>query len=241
MTGPTPTQAPPSVWEDLLEIFYAPGAVFERRRDTPAFGLALLVFVVTAVVLAIVFQGLMTPIFDAEFKRGIAQAMQQNPSLTDEQVLRIKEFAHRFAIPIVGAMSLVIPLLLGLVVWLVGRVVGATTEVGQAMMIGVYGYFPRLLENLVTAAQLLVLPDEAITSHYSVTLGIGRFLNVTEANPVLVALLGRVDLFTVWVTILLALGLAVTGRLSKGQAVAAAAMLWVAGALGPLWGTLRAM
>ncbi len=241
MTSKAASEGPPSVWEDLLEIFYAPRAVFERRRETPAFGLALVAFVVAAVALAIAFRSLMDPIFDAEFKRGMAQAMQQNPKLTEAQMLKGKEFFEKFSVLIIGVSSLVIPLLLGLTVWLVGQVVGATTQVGQAMMIGVYGYFPRILENLIGAAQLVVLPDDAITSRYSVTLGIGRFLDVAHANPIVLALLGRVDLFTLWITVLLAVGLAVTGRLSKEQTAAAGAMLWIAGALWPLWGALQAL
>ena len=58
---------PPSVWEDLLEIFYAPRAVFERRRETPAFGLALIVFTVLVVGLSFAFRGAMEPVFDAEY------------------------------------------------------------------------------------------------------------------------------------------------------------------------------
>ena len=47
---------------------------------------------------------------------------------------------------------------------------------------------PRLIELVLSALQGLFLPPEAITSRYSVTLGIGRFLSpdrgevVREAN-----------------------------------------------------------
>ena len=36
MTVPVPAERPPSLWEDLLEIFYAPRAVFERGSSYSA-------------------------------------------------------------------------------------------------------------------------------------------------------------------------------------------------------------
>jgi hypothetical protein len=45
------------------------------------------------------------------------------------------------------------------------------------------------------------------------------------------ALLGRVDLFTIWVTVLLAIGLAVTGKIPRSKAAVAAVIVWLVGAL----------
>lgn len=45
----------PSLFEDLLDVLYQPAAVFERRRDTAAFGLALLVVTLLIVGLSFAF------------------------------------------------------------------------------------------------------------------------------------------------------------------------------------------
>jgi hypothetical protein len=45
--------------------------------------------------------------------------------------------------------------------------------------------------------------------------------------------------FTIWVTVLLAIGLYVVGKLSKQQAAIAAAIVWVIGALPAVFGALR--
>jgi hypothetical protein len=56
----------------------------------------------------------------------------------------------------------------------------------------------------------------------------------------LLALLGRVDVFTIWVTVLLAIGLSVTGRISRSKAAIAAGIVWLVGALpGVLQATRR--
>jgi hypothetical protein len=56
---------------------------------------------------------------------------------------------------------------------------------------------------------------------------------------VLLAVLGRVDVFTIWVTVLLAIGLAVTGKIPRARAAMAGVLMWIIGALPPLMGALR--
>jgi len=240
MSASAPPDRPPSVWEDLLEIFYAPTAVFERRRETPAFGLALIVFVVLVAGLSFAFRGLMEPIFEAEFKRGMAQAMKQNPSLTPEMMEKGKAFAKQFIIVGVLFYGLVTPPLLGIILWFVGKLMDSRAEVGQMIMVATYSMFPKVLETILGAVQLLVLPEESIRSRFSLSLGVGRFLDPDSTSPLLLAILGRVDVFTLWVTVLLGLGLAVMGKIPRARAFVAAALVWVIGALPGLWGAVRA-
>ena len=65
----------------------------------------------------------------------------------------------------------------------------------------------------------------------SVTLGVGRFLDPDVASPLLLAIVGRLDVFTIWVTVLLAIGLSVTGNISRQKAAIAAVVVWMLGAL----------
>ena len=58
---------------------------------------------------------------------------------------------------------------------------------------------------------------------------------------ILLALFGRVDVFTIWITILLAIGLSATGGISRSRAAMAAALVWLAGALPALSQALRSM
>jgi hypothetical protein len=49
-----------------------------------------------------------------------------------------------------------------------------------------------------------------------------------------------VDVFTIWVTVLLAIGLHVVARIPKQQAAIAAAITWLVGAVPGIIGALRA-
>jgi hypothetical protein len=53
------------------------------------------------------------------------------------------------------------------------------------------------------------------------------------------ALLGRIDLFTIWVTLLIAIGIKVMGRATTGQAVLGAVLVWLVGAIPMLIQAMR--
>lgn len=239
MTEPV-REAAPSLWEDLLEIFYAPTAVFERRRETPAFGLALVLFTVLIVALSFAFKDMMAPVFEAEFDRSMAQTMRANPQLTEEQLQAGRAIGEKFMIVGVAFYGLITPLLLGVILWFVGKLVESKAEIGQVIMVTTYAMYPRVVEAIINAVQVLIMPESAITSRFSLTLGLGRFLDATTANPLLLAVLGRVDVFTLWITVLMAIGLSVMGRVPLSRAAVAAGAVWVIGGLPAIWGAVQA-
>ena len=53
----------------------------------------------------------------------------------------------------------------------------------------------------------------------------------TQPSPIAYQFLGRFDLITIWVTVLLAVGLYVTGKVSKGRATIFGVLMWLIGAL----------
>lgn len=238
MTSPA-VMKQPSLWEDLLEIFYAPRAVFERRRETPAFGLALLVLVIAAVGLTFAFGSVTEPIMDAETRRSMVNAAKKNPGMNVEQAMAAAKGFQKFIPFVVGGYFLFVPLILGLITWLLAKVVDSKAQLGQIMMVVTYSFFPRLIESIIGAVQVLVLPEESMRGRYSVSLGIGRFLD-PDTQMMALSILGRVDLFTIWVTFIIAVGISVMGKVPMARAAIAAALVWVIGALPGVLGAAMA-
>jgi len=73
------------------------------------------------------------------------------------------------------------------------------------------------------------------------SLGVGRFLDPDTVSPLLLAVVGRIDVITIWITALIAIGLCVTGRIPMRKAAIAAAIVWCVGALPLILGALRSM
>ena len=236
--APGPTAKPAERWEDFMDIFYAPSEVFARREHS-GFGLPLLVATVLMGVIAMVNMGVMQPIMDAEFTRTAAAAMKKDPRVTAEQMQQFRTIAEKF-VPVVAAVGTPIAIFcIGLSLWLAGKLVDAKQSFGAAMMVTSYAYLPKVIGGIVVGVQGLLMDPASLTGQYKVSLGVGRFLDPDAASPILLALVARLDVFTIWVTVLLVIGLSVTGKISRSNAAIAGVVVWVVGALPALLAALR--
>jgi hypothetical protein len=233
-----PAPAKAGLWEDFVDIFYAPSTVFARRADGK-FGLALLVLVAIGTLLVFLTRNAMQPVMDAEFARQSAKVLAKNPNLTAEQLSTGRGFMESFGFVFFGIGLAVSIFLTGIVLWLVGKLFDAKESVAAAIMIATYSEVPRIVQIVTNAAQGLFMSPDKLTSMNSVGFNLARFMDPDHASAVAIALASRVDLFTIWVTVLLAIGLHVVGRISKQQAAIAAAITWLVGALPVLFSALR--
>ena len=233
---PAPDKA--GLWEDFVDIFYAPSSVFARRSDGK-FGMPMLFLVLVGTVLFFLTKNATQPIMDAEFARQTAAAMRKNPGMTAEQMATGRGFFEMLA-PLFFAIGITISIFgTGLVLWLVGKLFDAKESAAAAIMIATYAEVPRLVQVLTNAAQALVMSPEKLNSLNAVGFNLARFMDPDRASPVMIALASRVDLFTIWITVLLAIGLHVVGKIPKQQAGIAAGITWVVGALPVVFGALR--
>lgn len=231
MATPTPTPPPAAakpaaLWEDFVDIFYAPRQVFARRRDG-RFGIALLVLVVVGAALFFLFRGMYESVTDA----AIAQSLAANPNLTAEQATQARATAAKFAV--VGGVAQAVlgyPILIALVaalVWFVGKIFGSTQRFGQAMAIVTYANVPRLLGTVIAGGLFALGYPEQARSPNSILLSPLRLIDEASVSVVTATLLGRFDLFTLWTTALIGVGLHVIGGLAKSKAAMAAGLVWL--------------
>jgi hypothetical protein len=224
---PRAAESTASWWEDFIDIFYTPSSVFARRAGS-GFFVPMLVVTLLAGGLYLMNSAVWSPIMDAEMSRSMAKQSQQ---LTPEQLERVRGVTGTIAK--VGAF-IFMPVgifLTGLMLWICGKFVEAKQTLGQALMVTSYAFLPRVLEGLVVSVQGLLLDPNSFDGRWRVSLGFGRFFDPDTTSPALLSLIGRLDVFTIWVTVLLAIGLAVTGKIPRSRAAIAAAIVWVLGAV----------
>jgi hypothetical protein len=121
----------------------------------------------------------------------------------------------------------------------VGKFFGAKQTLGAALMVAAYANIVKVVGAIAVAIQVLLLDTSSMNGVLRLSLGVGRFFDPDTASPVLIALVGRLDVFTIWLTILLGIGLSVTGKISRSNAMIAAAIVWFLGAVPALLGALR--
>lgn len=225
------------LWEDFVDIFYAPSSVFARRSDGK-FGMPMLFLVLVGTVLFFLTKNATQPIMDAEFARRSAEMLRKDPNLTAERLASGRSFFEMLS-PLFFAIGITLSILgTGVVLWGIGKLFDAKESVAAAIMVATYAEVPRLVQILINAAQGLIMSPEKLTSMNAVGLSPARFMD-PEGSQVMIALASRIDVFTIWVTVLLAIGLYVVGKIPKQQAAIVAALTWVVGALPALIGALR--
>ncbi len=221
---------PPAIWEDFIDIFYAPSSVF-RRRENGNFFIPLEVITIVCGVLYYLNSGALQPMFDAEFDRGMEAARRQNPNMPPEAMETMRAFASRIQMVAVFIFLPIAMFAIGVATWLTGKLVDAKQTFKAALVVGAYSYAPRILDSVIQGVQGLFLDPAQLDGRFRVSFGVGRFLDPDTTSPLLLAVVGRVDLITIWITVLIAIGLCVTGRISLGKAAIAAAIIWFLGGL----------
>ncbi|MBA4070921.1 MAG: hypothetical protein C0497_03660 [Gemmatimonas sp.] len=229
----SPAPAKVSLVEDFVDILFSPREVFARREKS---GYALVMIIVTLLIggLAIANSGTMQDLMEAEMARGMAEAMKQNPGMTQEQAAlgrKISGYVMTFGAFIVTPVFM---FLTGLCAWLTAKMLGGSLKYSAATMIASYSFIPRVVESLTISAQGLLIDTGALTGQFQLSLGVARFLD-PEMSPGLLGLLGRIDVFTLWVTVLFAIGIGVVAKLPRDKVVVAGVMMWAFGALPSLW------
>ena len=222
---------------DMAEIFYAPGAVFDRRRDG-AFGLPLVVLAVLAGVFSFLTGSLTQAAMHADAMRGMQPAIAAG-RMTAEQAAQSASFIEKFGPALAVLLFVVSPFVVGLVSWVIAKIAGIKQELGVAVMIGTFSMFPRLAGMLVGAILAAMTPEAELTSASKLTLSPAHFVDLA-AHPGLGQLLIRLDLFVIWAYALVGIGMYVTGRSTKGQAWATAIGTWVVLSIPAVWGFIRA-
>jgi hypothetical protein len=226
----TPAPEKASLVEDFIDIFYAPSSVFARREKS-SFWPHLLVVTLIAGLFAFANRSVFEQIFDVEFQRGISKAMAENPQITEEIADQQRAISSKIAglFQYMGAPTLIF--LTALLVWGAARVVSAKITYGQAALIMTLAFIPRLVQALLTTVQMLLMDTSTITSMHSLSFSPARFMDPDTQNRVLLGLMGRLDLFTIWATVLIAIGIAVIGKVTKTKAAIAAGVVWLVASL----------
>ncbi|MCE9600603.1 MAG: YIP1 family protein [Gemmatimonadetes bacterium] len=237
MSDPTPAATPEkaTIVDDLIEIWTSPSTVFKRRADS---GFFLMMCILTVVIGALFFanRGVLQGVMDAEMNRQFAASAAKGQPVPPEAVAMAKKWAG-----IIGTFGAFIGvpigiLLVGLGTWLTGKIVGADDEFGygKATMIASYAFVPKILSMLAVTVQGVLLDTNLLTSPYQLSTSVARFMD-PNMNAGVLALLGRVDIFTIWTSVLIGIGIVVVGKASPQKLLPAAAVIWLLGSVSALW------
>jgi uncharacterized protein YneF (UPF0154 family) len=215
-----------SVVEDFIDMFYAPSKVFARREKS-GFWTHLLIITAISALFAFANRGIFQQIFEIEAQRSAAKMLADNPQITEEMLAQQQKIGGAVVgfVQYIGAPIRI--LFVGLLVWGAARVASAKITYGQAAMIMTLAFIPQLLSALLTTVQVLLTDTSTLQSFYSIGFSPARFMDPDTTNRALLGFMSRLDVFILWTTVLIAIGIAVIGKVPRRRAAIAAGVVWL--------------
>jgi hypothetical protein len=182
----------------------------------------------------------LAPIFDAQIQKSMAAQMKANPQITQEMMDKSRPITN----VIINVGGVVGPplllLILALLTWVIGRFfMSSGLTFGTSLLITAYACIPRVLSSLLGLVQGLVMDVSKMTSPYQLTLSPARFFDPTTMSDGLYQALGSIDLFSIWGTVLIVIGLIHAGKLEKSKAITTGVIMFVVGCIPALWALAR--
>jgi hypothetical protein len=223
-TGSGPAKG--GLMDDLIEAIVAPVRAFERRRDG-RYGLLLVVLTVLTGVIMVATMGLSQPYWDAQFDLAIRQAADKGQAMPPEATGEAARTFGRWAAVIGAALFTPIFVWIGaLFVMLGGKLAGASIGYRQGAAIFTLAGVPRLLSPIAMALQGLVVSPDSVRSISDASLGPARFMDPATTPPAVMSLLSNFDAVNLWAFALVAIGISVIGRVSRGSGFVGTAIVF---------------
>lgn len=215
--GGEPTGAAPaktSTWEDVLDIFYIPEEVFERRRDGK-YLVPLIVLCLLTVVVYFLSQQMNGALQEAELTRSL-----RDRGVTGDQAAQAKAFAEKFS----GLAVYLLPFFMaigswisGLIIMLLGNMMGGKFNFAQGTAIAVLASMPELLGRVLVGAQSFLIDTTTAAHRYSFSFNVSRFIPA-GTNNWLLKFGALADPFVIWGLVLVGMGAWIIGRMEKEKA-----------------------
>jgi len=227
MTSSAPSPAPSS-WAVVAQVFHAPTRAFEALRQAPRWWLALLILLAASVATQLVVIRHMD--MEGTVREQIASSARGR-QLSEEQIEQAVQQGAKFA-PIGAMMGVVatpvIFLIIAAVYFLGLKVAGSEAEFKPVFATTLHAMLPpAVVGGAVTG--LVVAQKGTITGQEvarAVKSNLGAFLS-PDAPAALRAAAEVLDIFNLWMGILLAIGLSITGRIPRARAATVVAVVWV--------------
>jgi hypothetical protein len=219
----------------LAGVFFEPKRAFSDIAARPRWIVPLLLLVITSIGMVLLYsqKGVM--------RMTIEQQMANSPQtqqLPPDQRAAAMERAIKFATIIGYCIPIFVPisfLVMALVLWaIVSGILSAPVRFGQVFAIVTYAQLPTVLMSILMAIVLQLKNAADYNVQNPLMFNPGAFMDPQTSPKFVYSLASSLDLFTIWILLLVATGLKAAGgkKLSFGGALFAVMLPWAVIVLG---------
>lgn len=183
--------------------------------------------VVLTLVIMLATMSLSAPFWDAQFDQAMRQAAEKGQPMPEGAALDMARTSGRWFAVIGGSLLVPVFVWLGaLFVMLGAKVAGTSLSFRQGATIFTVAGVPRLLSPIATALQGLVMDPATIRGVSDASLGPARFLDPATTPAFLLQALSNLDVTNLWAFAIVAIGISVMGRVSRGAGFTGTAVVF---------------
>jgi hypothetical protein len=210
----------------LWMVFTSPGKVFEAIGVKPTWVLCL----VLMIVLGLVAQFVMLPHLDNEATIR-ARLEARGAEVSEAQIETMLEQSEKFTkfAPIVGIVAgPIFWAILAAIFFVILKIVGSEADYVKTLSTALHAYWPASVVQTILMSVLIQrmgkMPQDEMANVVKAHLGV--FLSA-DAPGWLTAVAGSISVFNIWIVVLLIIGFATVGKISRGRAAVVALVPWV--------------
>jgi hypothetical protein len=225
--------APPlSEGQRVIDTFIAPSKTFMDIRRSASWWLPFVIGCVVTFGLAYAIQTKITweKAYDNILKQSPKQ-MERMEQLPADQQTRSKTIAENFTkyvfwcAPVAGLIVVVV--MAAVLMATINFGFGGKAKFGQMFALFYYAFLPISIKAILGIVTIFAgLDPDSFNMNNYVGTNLGYYLPADFSKP-LMALATSLDLFTIWMVVLLTIGCAIIGNIKKGQAAIAVWGWWV--------------
>lgn len=219
----------------LTGVFFEPKKAFADIAARPRWIVPLLLMIITSVGVVMLYsqKGIMRIAAEQQMAKN-PQIQQLPPDQRAQAMERGEKFSSivGYAIPVITPVAY---LIMALVLWgIVSGILSAPVRFGQVFAIVTYSQLPGVLMSILIAAELQMKSPADFNVQNPLMFNPGAFMDPQTPSKFLYSLAGSLDLFTIWILLLVATGLKAAGgkKLSFSGAVFAVFLPWAVIVLG---------
>jgi hypothetical protein len=226
-SAPVAPAPKPSSFQRIFGVLFSPNETFASIARQPDWLVPLIILLVISTIGGIIFAQ------RVDVAGPIREQMEAKQNMSADQIDRMvrigaasaKVFAY--CSPVISAIFL---LIIAGVVLLAFRVMGGEGNFRQAFSVTCYAWMPSVIKGIILSA-ILATRNVSVTEIASLMRSNLAFLVPMKENPLLFALLAKLDIFSIWMIILMIIGFAYVSRFSKAKSAAVVISLWVVATL----------
>lgn len=208
--------------KNLIKVIFKPSKVFEWVGESPNWWMPAILLILITIVMAVVSAS-------PGAEQALKQLQENGDQMPPEALAQAKQMINS---PIAIMISVVWSSFVVLIAILVQSMLlhlGASMFGGRARFaIGIatvaYASMPIALQHIIQSVYMVATGKIAAA-------GLSTLLPKEYINTPLAALLGRIDIFSMWAIVLLIIGFSTTYRISKGKAATISIGYWSLGTI----------